>query len=101
MIAVGCSLSDQGLALLTLSWDKTWDSHSLVNGYPSFYPRIALVAPSPEGFTYDFRINGLQGTLLWRHTRVVLQPQITGKSNTCSAAVYEKFLDKENSISEL
>ena len=38
-----------GLALLTLSWDKNWDSHSLVNGYPSFYPRIALVAPSPEG----------------------------------------------------
>ena len=29
------------------SWDKNWDSHSLVNGYPSFYPRIALVAPSP------------------------------------------------------
>ena len=39
---------DQGLALLTLSLDKNWDSHSLVNGYPSFYPRIALVAPSPE-----------------------------------------------------
>ena len=38
----------QGLALLTLSWDKNWDSHSLVNGYPSFYPRIALVAPSPD-----------------------------------------------------
>ena len=37
-----------GLALLTLSWDKNWDSHSLVNGYPSFYPRIALVAPSPD-----------------------------------------------------
>ena len=36
-----------GLALLTLSWDKNWDSHSLVNGYPSFYPRIALIAPSP------------------------------------------------------
>ena len=36
-----------GLALLTLSWDRKWDSHSLVNGYPSFYPRIALVAPSP------------------------------------------------------
>ena len=39
--------ADQGLALLTLSWDKNWDSHSLVNGYPSFYPRIALVAPGP------------------------------------------------------
>ena len=38
-----------GLALLTLSWDKNWDSHSFVNGYPSFYPRIALVAPSPGG----------------------------------------------------
>ena len=36
-----------GFALLTLSWDKNWDSHSLVNGYLSFYPRIALVAPSP------------------------------------------------------
>ena len=33
-----------GLALLTLSWDKNCDSHSLMNGYPSFYPRIALVA---------------------------------------------------------
>ena len=40
-------LTQQGLALLTLSWDKNWDSHSLVNGYPSFYPRIALVAPGP------------------------------------------------------
>ena len=37
----------QGLALLTLSQDKNWDSHSPVNGYPSFYPRIAIVAPSP------------------------------------------------------
>ena len=36
-----------GLALPTLSWDKNWDSHSSVNGYPSFYHRIALVAPSP------------------------------------------------------
>ena len=26
----------QGLALLTLSWDKNWDSHSQMNGYPSF-----------------------------------------------------------------
>ena len=41
-----------GLALLTLSWDKNWYSHSLVNGYPSFYPRIALVAPSPDWCTY-------------------------------------------------
>ena len=41
----------QGLALLTLSWDKNWDSHSLVNGYPSFYPRIALVAPSPGWYS--------------------------------------------------
>ena len=40
----------QGLALLTLSWDKNWDSHSPMNGYPSFYPRIALVAPSPGGY---------------------------------------------------
>ena len=39
-----------GLALQTLSWDKNWDSHSLVNGYPSFYPRIALVAPSPDHY---------------------------------------------------
>ena len=36
-----------GLALLTLSWDKNWDIHSLVKGYPIFYPRITLVAPSP------------------------------------------------------
>ena len=42
-----CISIDPGLVLLTLSWDKNWDSHSLVNGYPSFYPRIALVAPSP------------------------------------------------------
>ena len=42
-----CKFHHQGLALLTLSWDKNWDNHSLVNGYPSFYPRIALVAPSP------------------------------------------------------
>ena len=40
----------QGLALLTLSWDKNWDSHSLVNGYRSFDPRIALVAPSPSQY---------------------------------------------------
>ena len=40
---IGC----QGWALLTLSWDENWDSHSLVNGYPSFYPRIALVTPTP------------------------------------------------------
>ena len=44
----------QGLALLTLSWDKNWDSHSLVNGYPSFYPRIALVAPSPGGYSSSY-----------------------------------------------
>ena len=36
-----------GLALLTLSWDKNWDIYSLVKGYPIFYPRITLVAPSP------------------------------------------------------
>ena len=41
----------QGLALLMPSWDKNWDSHSLVNGYPSFYPRIALVAPCPGDIT--------------------------------------------------
>ena len=35
------NVTDLGLALLTLSWDKNWDSHSLMNGYPSFYPRIA------------------------------------------------------------
>ena len=42
------SMTDhQGLVLLMLSWDKNWDSHSLaLNGYPSFYPRIGLVAPS-------------------------------------------------------
>ena len=39
--------SRQGLALLTLSYDKNWDSQSPMNGYPSFFPRIALVAPSP------------------------------------------------------
>ena len=26
---------------------RAWDSHSPMNGYPSFYPRIALVVPSP------------------------------------------------------
>ena len=49
----------QGLALLTLSWDKNWDSHSLVNGYPSFYPRIALVAPSPGEMTFDLQMQSL------------------------------------------
>ena len=44
-IAVAIAL---GLVLLTLSWDKNWDSHSPMNGCPSFYPRIALVAPSPD-----------------------------------------------------
>ena len=47
-----------GLALLTLSWDKNWASHSLVNGYPSFYPRIALVAPSPEWNFNDYTTKG-------------------------------------------
>ena len=42
--------------LITLSWDKNWDSHSLVNGYPSFYPRIALVAPSPESFHVSYHM---------------------------------------------
>ena len=46
----------QGLALLTLSWDKKWDSHSLVNGYPSFYPRIALVAPSSASLRHAARV---------------------------------------------
>ena len=45
--------SQLGFALLTLSWDKNWDSHSLVNGYPSFYPRIALVAGSPGLLTLN------------------------------------------------
>ena len=49
ILAIQTPSASLGLALLTLSWDKNWDSHSLVNGYPSFYPRIALVAPSPEG----------------------------------------------------
>ena len=39
-----------GLALLTLSRYNNWDSHSPMNGYPSFYPRIALVTPSPGGW---------------------------------------------------
>ena len=42
-----------GMAL-TLSWDKNWDSHSLVNGYPSFYPRISLIAPSPDSYFYGY-----------------------------------------------
>ena len=50
-ITLQYSLRFLGLTLLTLSWDKNWDSHSLVNGYPSFFPRIALVAPSPDGST--------------------------------------------------
>ena len=52
-----------GLALLTLSWDKNWDSHSLVNGYPSFYPRIALVAPSPEGWNWANMISDGESTV--------------------------------------
>ena len=50
----------QGLALLTLYWDKNWDSHSLVIGYPSFYPRIALVAPSP----------GRRQAIIWTNTGI-------------------------------
>ena len=42
-----CNIVALGLALLTLSYDKNWDSHSQMNGYPSFYASIALVAPSP------------------------------------------------------
>ena len=37
----------QCLALLKLSWDKNWDSHSPTNSYPRFYSRIALVVPRP------------------------------------------------------
>ena len=48
-----------GLALLTLSWDKNWDSHSPMNGYSSFYPRIALVVPSPDGIYQQL------GIILW------------------------------------
>ena len=59
-----CSQRLQGLALLTLSWDKNWDSHSLVNGYPSFYPRIALVAPSPDLYDMEFVSLTLQGNPL-------------------------------------
>ena len=55
---------DLGLALLMLSWDKNWDSHSLVNGYPSFYPRIALVAPSPEMQSFDDIFNVTLNELL-------------------------------------
>ena len=66
-----------GLSLLTLSWDKNWDSHSLVNVYPSFYPRIALVAPSPGGYP-SWNVNPIQGSSMvtssvrypsiqWRH----------------------------------
>ena len=51
--AIWIIITHQGLALQTLSWDKNWDSHSLVNGYPSFYPRIALVARS-LGFKSTF-----------------------------------------------
>ena len=53
----------QGLALLTLPWDKNWDSHSLVNGYPSFYPRIALVAPSPGSLHTAL----WAGASVWKH----------------------------------
>ena len=61
---------NQGLALLTLSWDKNWDSHSLVNGYPSFYPRIALVAPSPgKSIALAFHLYQFE---LQKHTLVEL-----------------------------
>ena len=36
---------------MALSWDGNWDSHSLVNGCPSFCPGIVLLAPSPGGAT--------------------------------------------------
>ena len=54
-----------GLVLLTLSRHKNWDSHSLVNGYPSFYPRIALAAPSPEGLL--FNDISIVSHILYRH----------------------------------
>ena len=63
-----------GLALLTLSWDKNWDSHSLVNGYPSFCPRIALVAPSPGRWIWKCIHKAISGgnveytyVAVWRH----------------------------------
>ena len=56
-----------GLALLTLSWDKNWDSHSLVNGYPSFYsvssakPWRPKLASGKKAFnTGNKRLNYLQ-----------------------------------------
>ena len=43
-----------GLALLTLSWDKNWDSHSLVNGYPSFLSYDSVSSAKPRTATSHY-----------------------------------------------
>ena len=72
-----------GSALLTLSWDKNWDSNSLVNGYPSFYPRIALVAPSPDHIDDDvmtrLAVQNFDGYLVL--TWITLNKQPSGRWN--------------------
>ena len=65
----------QGLALLTLSWDKNRDSHSLVNGYPNFYPRIALVAPSPGVTTAELWLHLPNMNVIQRIWQLLLQSQ--------------------------
>ena len=40
--------SRQGLALLTLSWDKNCDSHSPMNGYPSFLSQDSVSSAKPR-----------------------------------------------------
>ena len=39
---------DQGLALLTLSQDKNSDSHSPMNGYPSFLTQDSVSSAKPR-----------------------------------------------------
>ena len=75
-----------GLALLTLSWEKNWDSHSLVNGYPSFYPRIALVAPSPDR----------RQAIIWTNAAILLFGPLG--TNFCEIFIETNIFIQENAF---
>ena len=49
---IASAVSHLGLALLTLTWDKNWDSHSLVNGFPSFLSQDSVSSAKPW-MTYE------------------------------------------------
>ena len=82
-----------GLALQTLSLDKNWDSHSLVNGYPSFYPRIALVAPSPGHCESTFHWR----TIEQKHTASVDRRHLCSVGIDSRKIIYSKSGNSDNS----